>query len=267
MHQDQQYLLGPDLRKEKCQISTSGSLLPIQTPLVVAKGLFCALLMTLDTGVITSFCIRSLQRLDTLGSCYERLWQWGIFLDQLRRSPLDAEFRQYEWCDVRGGEKDSRHAMSVESRRHNVSWAIRHRTNEWERVSAVGLYTRPVASLIRRQCKLCLVFFPGPVNYVGLGPGLVELRNAWQKLIFLVTPYPLVRIVSAYGLGASDNNCVVWRWQLKVVVVDIRVPVLRPSVLDEALWSLDGTNGTERWKNQVGEFWKQMRSPTVLRFS
>lgn len=120
---------------------------------------------------------------------------------------------------MRGGEQDPRHAVAVEPRRHDVSRPVGHRAHEGEGVDAVGLHARPAAPLGRLQGQLCLVLLAGPVDQVGLGPGLVEVCDAGQELVLLVAPEPLVWVVGAYGLGASDDDGVVGGWELEVVVV------------------------------------------------
>lgn len=244
--------------------ASTGSLLPEKTAFDVAKGLLRALLMALDSGVIVGLRIRSLQCLDALRSRHERLRQRRVLLDQLGRGPFDTELLQHKGRDMRSGEKNPGHTVAVEPCRHDVPRAIGHGADKGERVDAGGLHAGPVASLLSLECQFCLVLFPRPVNYVGLWPGLIVFRNSRQELMFVVTLDPVVRIVSNYGFRATDDDCIVrWR-QLDVVVVDICVVVLCSCMLDESLWSRDGTNGAETWEDQIGEFWKQMRSPAIL---
>lgn len=73
-----------------------------------------------------------------------------------------------------------------------------------------------------------------------------------------------MRVVSDDGFCSADDERVIGRRKLHVVVVDAAVPVLGAGAFHEAFRGLDGTDGTDGREDEIGKFGQQVRSPSVL---
>lgn len=75
---------------------------------------------------------------------------------------------------------------------------------------------------------------------------------------------PLARVVADDSFDTAQDDGVVGRGQLEVIVPDVATPVLRAGGFDETLGGFDGTDGAYGWKNDIGVLWEKMRGPCIL---
>lgn len=84
--------------------------------------------------------------------------------------------------------------------------------------------------------------------------------------VVVVALVPGARVVRQDGLGAAQDDVVVWGGQLQVVVPNVAAPVLGAGGAEEAggAAGLEGADGADGLEDEVGVLWEDVRGPGVL---
>lgn len=66
------------------------------------------------------------------------------------------------------------------------------------------------------------------------------------------------------GFGATEDELVIGRGELQVIIPDVAAPVLGACGFDEALGCSEGADGADGLEDEVGVFWEDVGCPGIL---